>query len=805
MEKPRKADWQLYSYRKRLRRIGVSAVLGLALAGISIISLASGAHAIPLGGSTSISTIAGVPMTSGDGPAGPATSTEFNSPEGVAVSSTGVVYVADTNNDIVWKVSRGTASVYAGTPGVAGDSGDGSLATGATLDSPTGLALDSSGDLFIVDSSDCAVREVSASTGDISTVLGTGTCGSSVPVLPASGTSVELNDNGQQGIFVDSSDNLYVASYSSGHSCVVLKEPISTLEVTKFAGTYGTACGLAGIGGPASSATISLITSISGDSNGNIYMGDPLNCVVWKVSASTGDISDFAGLGNSTCGDSGDGGLASQAELGQVSGLAVDGASDVFISVYDSCEVREVFASGYISTVVGTSSPLCGYGGDGGPPSNAQLDYPTQLAVNAKGYIFIADTGNDIIREVSIGSPTISGITPNSGFTGGGTSVTFTGTNFYGVSAVNFGSVSSTSFQVLSLTRLVAISPPNSSGTQPTEVVTLSGFSLANSSDDFTYNVSSSTQQTNTSLSVVPNPAAVGESVALTATVTSGGQQIGVGTVTFSLGSNSVGSAQVSAQGTATFSLTNLAAGTYSVGANYSGYGTYGSSSALAIDLVVEQGSGSPTTTQPGSPTTTSPTTTQPGSPTTTQPGSPTTTSPPTTAPPQVSATSYYEVASDGGLFSFGDAQFYGSMGAKPLDAPIVSMATTPDGKGYYEVASDGGIFSFGDAQFYGSMGGKPLVAPIVSMAVTPDGKGYYEVASDGGIFSFGDAQFYGSMGGKPLVAPIVSMAVTLTPGGQGYWEVASDGGIFSFGDANFFGSMGGKPLDKPVVGIADF
>ncbi len=738
----------------------MSGVLAITLASISIVSLATVAHAIPLGGSTSITTIAGVPMTPGDGPAGTATSTEFNGPEGVAVSSTGVVYVADTNNDIVWKISGGNASVYAGTPGVAGDSGDGSLATSAKLDSPTGLALDSSGDLFIVDSSDCAVREVSASTGDISTVLGTGTCGSSVPMLPASGTSVELNDNGQQGIFVDSADNLYVASYSSGHSCVVLKEPISTLQVTKFAGTYGTACGLAGIGGPASSATISLITSISGDSNGNIYMGDPLNCVVWKVSASTGDISDFAGLGNATCGDSGDGGLASQAELGQVSGLAIDSANDVFISVYDSCEVREVFASGYIATVAGTG--VCGYGGDGGSPSNAQLDHPTQLAVNSKGYLFIADTGNDIVREVTIGSPKISGITPNSGFTGGGTSVTFTGTNFYGVTAVNFGSVSSTSFQVLSLTQLVAISPPNSSGTLSTQVVTLSGFSLANSSDDFTYNVSPSMQQTNVSLSVVPNPAAVGEPVALTATVTSGGQQIGVGTVTFSLGSNSVGSAQVSAQGTATFSLTNLTAGTYSVGANYSGYGTYGSSSALAIDLVVEQGSGSPTTTQPGSPTTTSPPTTPPGSPTTTsppttQPGSPTTT-PTTTTPPQVSATSYYEVASDGGLFSFGDAQFYGSMGAKPLVAPIVSMATTPDGKGYYEVASDGGIFSFGDAQFYGSMGAKPLDAPIVSMATTPDGKGYYEVASDGGIFSFGDANFFGSMGGKPLDKPVVGI-----------------------------------------------
>ncbi len=160
----------------------------------------------------------------------------------------------------------------------------------------------------------------------------------------------------------------------------------------------------------------------------------------------------------------------------------------------------------------------------------------------------------------------------------------------------------------------------------------------------------------------------------------------------------------------------------------------------------------------------------------------------------------YWFVASDGGIFSF-DASFYGSMGAKHLNAPIVGMAATPDGKGYWFVASDGGIFSFGDAKFYGSMGAKPLNAPIVGMAATPDGKGYWFVASDGGIFSFGDAKFYGSMGGKHLNAPIVGMAAR--PAGKGYWFVASDGGIFSFGDAKFYGSMGGKPLNKPIVGMA--
>jgi hypothetical protein len=161
----------------------------------------------------------------------------------------------------------------------------------------------------------------------------------------------------------------------------------------------------------------------------------------------------------------------------------------------------------------------------------------------------------------------------------------------------------------------------------------------------------------------------------------------------------------------------------------------------------------------------------------------------------------YWLVASDGGIFAFGDAHFYGSTGGVALVQPVVGMAATPDGKGYWLVASDGGIFAFGDAHFYGSTGGVALVQPVVGMAATPDGKGYWLVASDGGIFAFGDAAFYGSEGGKPLNKPVVGMAAT--PDGLGYYFVASDGGIFNFGDANFYGSTGGMPLNKPVVGMA--
>jgi N-acetylmuramoyl-L-alanine amidase len=161
----------------------------------------------------------------------------------------------------------------------------------------------------------------------------------------------------------------------------------------------------------------------------------------------------------------------------------------------------------------------------------------------------------------------------------------------------------------------------------------------------------------------------------------------------------------------------------------------------------------------------------------------------------------YWLVASDGGVFSFGDAQFLGSTGALVLNSPIVGMAATPDGGGYWLVASDGGVFSFGNAQFFGSEGGAVLNRPIVGMAAMPGGGGYWLVASDGGVFSFGDAQFHGSTGALTLNRPIVGMAAM--PGGGGYWLVASDGGVFSFGDAQFHGSTGDLVLNSPIVGLA--
>jgi hypothetical protein len=158
--------------------------------------------------------------------------------------------------------------------------------------------------------------------------------------------------------------------------------------------------------------------------------------------------------------------------------------------------------------------------------------------------------------------------------------------------------------------------------------------------------------------------------------------------------------------------------------------------------------------------------------------------------------------ARDGGVFSFGQAAFYGSMTGKHLNGPEVGIASTVDDGGYWLAAADGGVFAFGDANYYGGLGGGAhLNAPVVGIAATPTGKGYWLVTADGGVFAYGDAVFQGSLGARGNGSPIVGIAAT--PTGKGYWLAAADGAVFAYGDASYHGSMHDKALKGPVTGIA--
>ena len=163
------------------------------------------------------------------------------------------------------------------------------------------------------------------------------------------------------------------------------------------------------------------------------------------------------------------------------------------------------------------------------------------------------------------------------------------------------------------------------------------------------------------------------------------------------------------------------------------------------------------------------------------------------------SGAGYWIVASDGGVFSFGNAGFYGSLGGQSLNAPVSGMARTTNSAGYRLCARDGGVFCFGNAGYFGSMAGQSLGGPVIGIESSASGAGYWLVGTDGGIYTFGDAPFHGSMGGQQLNAPVVGMARGQN---NGYWLVGSDGGIYSF-STPFYGSMGGQHLNAPVVGMA--
>ena len=168
----------------------------------------------------------------------------------------------------------------------------------------------------------------------------------------------------------------------------------------------------------------------------------------------------------------------------------------------------------------------------------------------------------------------------------------------------------------------------------------------------------------------------------------------------------------------------------------------------------------------------------------------------------------YWLVGSDGGIFTFGSAQFYGSTGSLHLQRPVVGIVPTQDRGGYWLDASDGGVFAFGDAGFYGSIPGlglhpagsrlpNSLNAPIVAMVPSAEGGGYFMVASDGGVFAFGDAHFAGSC---PGIGGCSGAAVAVMPdaSGDGYWLVTQTGHVYAFGDAPDYGEP--RPQNVPVT-----
>ena len=406
-----------------------------------------------------IITIAGTGELGFSGDGGQAVEAELRNPYGVAVDSAGNVYIADVSNHRIRKVdSTGTITTIAGT-GELGFSGDGGPAAAARLAFPYGVAVDSAGNLYIADTGNRRIRKLTPGggstppnpTGPAVTLPGKPPAPTVSAATPNSLT-VEWMEPENTGPTITDYDVQYREGGSGGftdaqHEGTALTATLTGLSpdtvyevqvrarnatgtgawsesgegrtspqqtIDTVAGTGRS--GFSGDGGPAVAAELRRPLGVAVDSAGNVYIADVIDYRIRKVD-STGTITTIAGTGRS--GFSGDGGPAVAAELHNPRGVAVDSAGNVYIADVSNDRIRKVDSTGTITTIAGTGE--LGFSGDGGPAVEAELYYPYGVAVDSAGNLYIADSGNQRIRKVdSTGTITTIAGTGRSGFSGDG-------------------------------------------------------------------------------------------------------------------------------------------------------------------------------------------------------------------------------------------------------------------------------------------------------------------------------------------------------------------------------------------------
>jgi uncharacterized protein (TIGR03437 family) len=400
----------------------------------------------------------GANATAGDG--GPAAQASLQYPQGLAFSADGNLYIADSSANRVRRISaNGNIATIAGT-GSGSETGDGGLATSAKLSSPAGVAVDSSGAVFVADQSGNRIRRIDPLTAAISTVAGNaqaGFQGDAGPAVSASlYTPVDLFMTTAYGLLIADSNNFRIRALANGVLSTVagngnyrysgdgqiatnatLPSPdgiavdskgnvnvcdnfanrvrsVNPFGIINLVAGTGTP-GFAGDGGPATAALLIDCDGIAADTSGNLYLADTHNNRIRKVAAGT--ISTVAG--NGTAGYAGDNGLATAAELNVPQGVAVDAKGNLYIADTGNHRIRKVTPAGLISTLAGDGA--AGFAGDGVPATAAQINAPSRVAVDAAGNVYFSDTGNNAVRKIDTAGiiHTIAG-TGQSGFSGDG-------------------------------------------------------------------------------------------------------------------------------------------------------------------------------------------------------------------------------------------------------------------------------------------------------------------------------------------------------------------------------------------------
>lgn len=338
-----------------------------------------------------MTTIAGNGTAGYSGDGGIATQSQLSSPAGISVDALGNIYIADRVNNRIREVDAGSKVIYtvAGT-GSVGYSGDGSNAKNAALNNPSGVAVDAMGNIYIADAGNNCIRKVTASTGIINTIGGTGTPGFSGDGGPA--TAAQLYS--PIGLALDLSGNLLIADLNNNR---IRKISAGSQIITTIAGggicTSGVFCGDSSL---ATSAVLHAPMAVTVDASGNIYIADTGNNRVRLIKAATGIIYTIIGTGKT--GFSGDGGQATAANLHNPYGVALDSYGNIYVADNFNNRIREITSGvNIISTIAGNG--IGGYSGDGLVAKYSELRNPYGIVLDAAGNIYIADCNNHCVRR----------------------------------------------------------------------------------------------------------------------------------------------------------------------------------------------------------------------------------------------------------------------------------------------------------------------------------------------------------------------------------------------------------------------